>query len=77
VIGLISIICAFLPLLTVIDALLVTRILVQFIGQIFAVILLRRSAPQMERPFRMWLYPLPCLVAVLGWTFIFVTLTRS
>ena len=77
VIGLISIICAFLPLLTVIDALLVTRILVQFIGQIFAVILLRRSAPQMERPFRMWLYPLPCLVALLGWTFIFVTADKK
>ena len=77
VIGLISIICAFLPLMTVIDALLVTRILVQFIGQIFAVIRLRRSAPQMERPFRMWLYPLPCLIALAGWNFIFVTADKQ
>ena len=52
---------------------LTTRILVQFIGQIGALILLRRHAPQMERPYRMWLYPLPCLVAFLGWVFLFAT----
>ena len=73
VIGLVSIICSFLPLMTVIDALLITRILVQFIGQIFAVILLRRRAPEMERPYRIWLYPVPCLVALVGWLFVFAT----
>src|SRR5437870_13416349 len=57
----------------VIDALLTTRILVQFIGQIRAVTLLRRRAPDMPRPYRMWLYPLPSLVALLGWIFIFAT----
>jgi amino acid transporter len=73
VIGAISIACSFLPLLTVIDALLVTRIVVQFIGQIVALILLRKVAPDMPRPYRVWLYPLPCLVALLGWVFIFAT----
>jgi amino acid transporter len=76
-IGLISIVCSFLPLLTVIDALLVTRVLLQFIGQIFAVMLLRRRAPQMERPYRIWFYPLPCLIALAGWIFIFVTTDRK
>src|SRR5260370_9550958 len=57
----------------VIDALLTTRILVQFIGQIGAVALLRRQAPDMPRPYRMWLYPVPSLVALLGWIFIFAT----
>src|SRR5438309_7303143 len=57
----------------VIDALITTRILVQFIGQIGAVTLLRRRAPDMPRPYRMWLYPLPSLVALLGWIFIFAT----
>lgn len=73
VLGGISIGCSFLPLGTVIDALLTTRILVQFIGQIVAVALLRRRAPHLARPYRIWLYPLPSLVALLGWIFIFVT----
>ncbi|MBM3831903.1 MAG: amino acid permease [Verrucomicrobia bacterium] len=73
VIGLVSIICSFLPLMTVIGALLITRIVVQFIGQIFAVILLRRRAPDMPRPYRVWLYPLPNVLALVGWIFIFGT----
>ncbi len=27
----------------------------------------------MPRPYRMWLYPLPALVALLGWIFVFAT----
>jgi amino acid transporter len=72
-IGLIAIACSFLSLGVVIDALITTRILIQFIGQIFAVILLRRLRPDMPRPFRIWLYPVPALVALVGWIFIFVT----
>ena len=72
-IGLVSIVCSFLPLMTVIDALLITRILVQFIGQIIGVILLRRRAPALERPYRIWLYPAPCFVALAGWLFVFGT----
>ena len=73
VIGLVSIVCSFLPLLTVIEALLMTRILVQFIGQIGAVVLLRRRAPDLARPYRIWLYPIPCFVALAGWLFAFGT----
>ncbi|MFO1498271.1 MAG: APC family permease [Verrucomicrobiota bacterium] len=73
VVGLIAIGCSFLPLLTVIDALLTTRILVQFVGQIFAVMLLRRHTPESSRPYRMWLYPLPSLIALAGWLFVFAT----
>ncbi|MFM8396146.1 MAG: APC family permease [Acidobacteriota bacterium] len=76
-IGLISIICSFLPLGIVIDVLIATRIIVQFIGQIFAVTLLRRRAPEMVRPYRMWLYPLPSLLALLGWIFVFATSGRE
>ena len=56
-----------------IAALVVTRILVQFIGQVFGLMLLRRQAPDMPCPYRMWLYPLPALVALLGWIFVFAT----
>ena len=76
-IGLVSIVCSFLPLMTVIDALLITRIIVQFMGQVVAVILLRRRAPAMERPYRIWLYPVPCFVALVGWLFVFGTADRN
>src|SRR5438128_5993394 len=71
--GAISIVAGFFSLGTVIDALIVTRILVQFMGQVFGLILLRRRAPDMPRPYRMWLYPVPALVAMLGWIFVFAT----
>jgi amino acid transporter len=77
VIGAVSIGCSFLPLMTVIDALLITRILVQFIGQVVAVMLLRLRAPEMKRPYRLWLYPVPCFVALAGWLFLFGTAGRE
>ena len=64
---------SFLKLKDVIEALLTTRILVQFIGQVWAVILLRRLQPDLPRPFRMWLFPVPALLALCGWLFLFVT----
>ncbi|HMG97195.1 MAG TPA: amino acid permease, partial [Gemmatimonadaceae bacterium] len=73
VLGAISIVAGFFSLGTVIDALIVTRILVQFMGQVVGLMLLRRHAPDMPRPYRMWLYPLPALVAILGWIFVFAT----
>jgi amino acid transporter len=73
VLGLLAIVAGFATLGVVIDALITTRILVQFIGQIGAVTLLRRREPDMPRPYRMWLYPLPSLIALLGWIFIFAT----
>jgi amino acid transporter len=76
-VGGLSIACSFLSLQTVIDALITLRILVQFIGQIGAVARLRKLKPASERPFRMWLYPLPALVALLGWIFVFATAGRQ
>jgi amino acid transporter len=73
VLGAISILSSFFSLDVVIDALIATRILVQFIGQIAGVVLLRRRAPDMPRPFRIWLYPVPVVVALIGWLFIFST----
>jgi len=73
VIGLMAMVCSFFNLGMVIDALVTSRILVQFLGQIGAVFLLRRNRPEMNRPFRMWLYPLPALAALVGWIFVFAT----
>ena len=76
-IGGIAMICSFFSLGVVIDVLIATRIIVQFIGQIFAVALLRKNAPNLERPYRIWLYPLPSLIALIGWVFIYSTLDRK
>jgi len=73
VLGALSIVAGFFSLGTVIDALIVTRILVQFMGQVVGLILLRRHAPHLPRPYRMWLYPVPALVALAGWIFVFAT----
>ena len=73
VLGAISILACLFSLGVVIDGLIATRILVQFIGQVVGVIRLRRTRPEMPRPYRMWLYPLPAIVALLGWTFVFLT----
>ena len=71
VLGVIAIICSFFSLGMVIDALITTRILIQFIGQIGAVSLLRKTQPQLNRPYRIWLYPLPNILALIGWVFVF------
>ncbi|MDX2044020.1 MAG: amino acid permease [Acidobacteriota bacterium] len=73
-IGVIAIVCSFFSLGTVIDALIALRILVQFIGQIVAVALLRKHAAELHRPYRIWFYPVPSFVALIGWLFIYMTL---
>ena len=72
-IGVLAIGASFFSLDAVISALLTSRVLVQFIGQIFALDRVRRRRPDIVRPFRMWLYPLPSVVAFLGWAYIFLT----
>jgi amino acid transporter len=55
--------------------LVITRILLQFSLQHAGVILLRAQRPQLKRPFRMPLFPLPPLVAMAG--FLFMLVNRS
>jgi len=57
---------------TVIAALLASRILIQFVGQIATVIYLRRCPALLARmPFRMAFFPLPALIALAGWVYVF------
>ena len=60
----------FFSLADVIAALVVLRILLQFLMQHVGVIVLRRTQPEMKRPFRIWLYPLPPLLAIAGFGYI-------
>ncbi len=61
----------FFDLEQVISALITTRILEQFVGQAVGVVLLRRRQPDRPRPYRMWLYPLPCALALAGWLYVY------
>ncbi len=70
--GGVAMLFCFLRLADVIAALVVIRILLQFIVQAIGVMVLRKRRPDMPRPFRMWLYPLPALMAIAGFTFILV-----
>lgn len=64
----------FLSLAQAIAALVVIRIVLQYVLQQVGVILLRMQRPEMPRPFRIWLYPVPPLLALAG--FIFMLISR-
>src|SRR6204780_4916690 len=68
--GVVAAAFCFLRLKDAIAALVVIRILVQFLVQAVGLIVLRSTRPDMPRPFRMWLYPLPALAAIAGFLFI-------
>jgi basic amino acid/polyamine antiporter, APA family len=68
--GIVAAAFCFLQLKDAIAALVVIRIVLQFIVQAAGVIVLRVRRPDLPRPFRMWLYPLPALVAIAGFVFI-------
>jgi len=62
-----------LRLADVIAALVVIRIVIQFLVQAIGLLILRARSPEAPRPFRMWLYPLPALVAIAGFLFVLVS----
>jgi fructoselysine transporter len=60
-----------LDLETTITGILALRLLVQFVGQGVGVMLLRRRWRAEQLPFKMWLYPLPALLTIVGWGWLF------
>ena len=64
--GLVAMAFCFFSLVQVITMLVITRILLQFLPQQVGVMLLRIQRPELERPFRIPLYPLPPLIALVG-----------
>jgi amino acid transporter len=55
----------------IIDGILAMRIMVQFIGQAVGVILLRKRNGTQHLPYKMPLYPLPVILAIAMWLFVF------
>lgn len=61
-----------LPLGTIIAMLTAVIVIVQSVGQIAALTILRRRQPNLNRPYRMWLYPLFSIIALVGWVYVFI-----
>jgi amino acid transporter len=72
-IGAVAIPFCFFSLGQLVSWLIQVQILLQFVWQCAAVMLLRRYRPDIAKPFRMWLYPLPALVSLAMWIYIFVS----
>jgi fructoselysine transporter len=60
-----------LKLETAIAGILAMRLIVQFIGQAVGVMLLRRRLGSEKLPFKMWLYPVPAVLTMFGWAWLF------
>jgi basic amino acid/polyamine antiporter, APA family len=67
--------CCLFTLQELIASLVIIRIMVQFIVQAIGLLVLRRTRSEMPRPYRMWLYPVPALLAIGG--FVFMLTTRA
>jgi amino acid transporter len=66
------VLCVF-RLSDLVAALVVIRIMMQFILQAVGVMIFRARQPEHERPFRMWFYPLPALLALGGFVYILIS----
>jgi amino acid transporter len=72
-VGVLCIIASFFGLVQIITALILARILVVFVGQIVGLFILRKYRPEVHRPFKMWLYPAPAVLALIGWLYTFAS----
>ncbi|MGN6329614.1 MAG: APC family permease [Rhodanobacter sp.] len=75
--GAVTAVGTFFDLTEVISMLLAATIIVQSIAQIAALVVLRKRQPQLHRPYRQWLYPVPCVIALLGWVYVYVSASAS
>ena len=72
-IAIVSIPFCFFTLGQLVSWLIQVQVLLRFIWQCAAVVLLRRFRPDIPQPFTMWLYPWPAILSGALWLFIFFT----
>jgi len=70
IMGGIAMLFCFFRLADVVAALVVIRITIQFLAQIVGLLILRQTRPDIPRPFKMWLYPVPALLAIVGFLYV-------
>ena len=71
--GTASALCCLLDLDALINTVMVLYLMLAAVPMVTAATALRRRRPEKARPFRMWLYPLPSVVALAGWIFVIST----
>ena len=55
------------------SALMIIQIVFQFIPQIIALFAIRKYRKEIKRPYGMWFYPVPAIVALIGWIYVACT----
>jgi amino acid transporter len=75
IMGTVACLFCFLKLKDIIAALVVIRIIIQFLAQTIGVIIFRITRKDITRPFKMWFYPIPAVIAFIG--FIYVLISRQ
>jgi amino acid transporter len=75
--GLVTAAGTFFDLTTVINMLVAVSVLLQSVAQIAALTVLRRRQPRLARPYRQWLYPVPSLIALVGWLYVLYATDRQ
>jgi amino acid transporter len=73
VIGVVALPFCFFTLGQLVSWLMQVQILLRFVWQCAAVILLHEYRPDIPQPFTMWLYPVPAIVSLLLWLYLFFT----
>jgi amino acid transporter len=73
--GVITAIGSLFTLTDVINAAVTVLVIIQSLAQVAAIWVLRRRQPGLNRPYRQWLYPIPTIIALVGWVYIFVSAT--
>ena len=73
VIGFVSLPFVFFTLGQLVNWLMQVQILLRFVWQCAAVILLWEYRKDIPQPFKMWLYPVPAIVSAALWTYLFFT----
>ncbi len=74
-IGLLALPACLFPLDQVINALTTGIVLIQSIAQTIALFVMRARGER--APYRMWLFPLPASIALLGWVYVYVSAGRN
>ncbi|MET9000779.1 APC family permease [Amycolatopsis sp. NPDC004169] len=69
--GAITIVGSLFTLTEVINAAVATLVIIQSLAQVAAIVVLRRRQPNLRRPYRQWLYPVPTIIALVGWVYIY------
>ena len=71
--GVITAIGSLFTLTDVINAAVTVLVIIQSLAQVAAIVVLRRRQPHLKRPYRQVLYPVPTIIACLGWVYVYVS----